>query len=72
MATITKEVTTIRKKVATITKEVASIDIITNKLANRFLSQSFFKPKLLRAHFFSSFNKIAHELNLPNHNLTFP
>ena len=42
VATITKEVTTIRKKVATITKEVAS-----NKLANRFLSQSFFKPKLL-------------------------
>ena len=51
VATITKEVTTIRKKVATITKEVASIDIITNKLANRFLSQSFFKPKLLRAQF---------------------
>ena len=52
VATITKEVTTIRKKVATITKEVASIDTITNKLANRFLSQSFFKPKLLRAQFF--------------------
>ena len=51
VAIITKEVITIRKKVATITKEVASIDTIINKLANRFLSQSFFKPKLLRAQF---------------------